>query len=87
MLDSFGVTFGSFDRDAHRDKCINDEPMAGSDSRRQLLSALRQKHTTIGTGRCQTFALQPRDAFDGGDMGNAKAARKICRTSLALAGQ
>jgi hypothetical protein len=39
MLDTFGVSFSSFDGDVHRDKCIHDEPMAGSYSRRQLLSA------------------------------------------------
>ena len=34
MLDSFGVSFSSFDGDAHRDKCIYDEPMAGAHSYR-----------------------------------------------------
>ena len=87
MLNSFGISFSSFDGDAHREKYIHDEPMAGSYSRRQLLSAFRQKDTTIGAGRCHSFPLQPGDGFNGGDMGNAEAAGNICRTRLARAGQ
>ena len=87
MLDSLGVGFSSFDGHIDREKYIHDEPVAGSYSRRQLLSAFRQKDTTIGAGRCQPFAFQPGDGFDGGDMGNAKAPCNICWTCLANAGQ
>jgi len=34
MLDSFGVSFSSFDGYAQRKKYIHDEPMTGSYSRR-----------------------------------------------------
>jgi Mn2+/Fe2+ NRAMP family transporter len=57
--------------------------MASSYSRRQLLSAFRQKDTPIGAGRCHSFPLQPGDGLDGGDVGNTN----ISRTCLAGAGQ
>ena len=57
MLDPFGVSLSGFDGYAHRDKYIHDEPMAGSCSCRQLLSAFRQKNTPIGAGCCQPFPL------------------------------
>jgi hypothetical protein len=87
MLDSFGVSFSSFNGYAHCEKYIHDEPMASSYARRQFLSVFRQKNATIGASRCQPLPLQPRDGLNRGGMGNAKAACNICRTRLARAGQ
>lgn len=87
MLDPLGISFSSFDRNADRKKYIYDEPMAGSYSRRQLLSAFRQKDTPIGARRCHSFPLQPGDSFNRSNMGDTKAARNVRRTCLAGAGQ
>ena len=87
MLDAFGIGFRGFGGHAQGLQDIHDQPVPRPHAGRELLSFFGQKYPAVGAAGREPAAFEARDGLDGSRMRDAKPARDIGRTRLAVGGK
>ena len=85
VFDALGIGFGGLAGDAKRAQHIDHQAMPQPHALGQRTAFFGQKHAAVRTRGGEAGALEPRDGFDRGGMGDAEPARNIGRPGLALA--